>query len=69
MHARGDGWEGACTRAETNGKGVHAYGGGGGLARGPTSSLALPLGTSPLPAPQLAKDTGAELGAQGQSWR
>lgn len=58
MHARGDKWEG---RARVWG--------GWGLARGPTSSLALPLGTSPLPAPQLAKDTGAELGAQGQSWR
>lgn len=44
MHAPGDRREGACTRAETNGKSVRAQ---GVLARDPTSRLALPLGTSP----------------------
>lgn len=62
MHAPGDRREGACTRAETNGKSVRAQ---GVLA----SSLALPLGTSPLPAPRPAKATGTERGAQGQGWR
>lgn len=64
MHAPGDRREGACTRAEINGKSVRAQ--GGVQARGPTSRLALPLGTSPLRAPLPAKATGTVCGAQGQ---